>query len=171
MRRPSAASSTGAGSPRTSAAGLVLRPDPFGPVSKSVSTMPPSPSRAAIQFSSAESPSAVTAPIPVTTMRSAMAGSGRLGVDQSVDLAEHRAQRVGAVERVLGDLDAVLLFDGEDDADEVDGIETDVFQLGGGIELGPVHQRLLGDNVDQFFVSRRHRMLRNGGLGQARPTS
>ncbi|MEJ0064074.1 MAG: hypothetical protein WDM85_00575 [Caulobacteraceae bacterium] len=41
-------------------------------------------------------------------------------------------------EGVLGDLDAVLFLDGEDDADEVDGIQTDILQLGGWIELGPV---------------------------------
>src|SRR5579862_152179 len=165
MRRPNAASSTGTGSPRTSAAGLLRTTAPCSPVSKSWTLMPPSPSRAAIQFSSAVRPRAETAPRPVTTIRSGIGRSGRLGVDQRVDLAQHHAQRVRTVEGVLGDLDAVLFLDGEDDADEVDGIQTDILQLGGGIELGPVHQRLLGDDVDQFFVSSRHRLLRNGGPG------
>src|SRR5579872_1078884 len=170
MRRPSAASRAPRASPLTMAAGTVKAGGPFAPASKTCGSMPPTPPRAACQASSAVRPSAETAPRPVTTIVSATLRSRSLGGDQGFDLLQHDAERVLAAEGVLGDLDAVLLLDGEDDADQIHRVEPDVLEPGRRIELGPVDQRLFGDDLDQLFLVLRHRHLRRGGP-PARQTS
>src|SRR5277367_2166865 len=108
----------------TSAIGMGWNGGAYFPESSGWTAILPRPSLAAAQFASQSWPSALTAPMPVTTvrLRSAMR-FGFCGLDQRYDAVEKVAQRFHVGELVHLEDDAIFLFDGVADADINDGVQ------------------------------------------------